>query len=721
MKNYFYIVFMLISMYVHAQPQWINYANDFIISDIEWEGNDLWVCTQGGLVKIDTITRRKETFQAWNSGLRGTGVTELEISHDGTKWIGGENGGLFKYDRGKWEQYYYINTGDTLVQIQELKLDADGNPWFFSNINGNCQGCRKLISYDGDKFLNHDTQIDKPGNGGWLRDLEINKSGDVWVSIVDRLVLYDGEKIIQEFDKSDLQLDSRESLSYIEIYENETLYLVISGYGDRQSYSRLLKYDGVSWKEEIKRINGTVIRFFQGDDGSLWVTTNDTRSNTRHYVSLKQGVWEYWTQDDIDSIPGAFNPPQLMNVDENGNWWVSSYSEIHNSKVFKLVHSSYSSYNTEIIPLSTNYYDHVVADCDNNIWALGNKDLSQFDGQNWTNLQKNQTGLHGAARSSMLNTSTCDIWISIYNNDVNSIDLVQYDGKEFIDHDIANYGIIDIDFGSDGSLYAATRRSGVCRYNQGNKTYYNENNSPINSFVFSVKVQKDGTMWASSYDKGVVKMDQNGWAVFDTSNSPIEQYTAYIFKDNLDQIWVGIDGGLAKYNGSDWDEYSLGLDQSEIMCMYQDQSGNYWLGTKKYGAIYWDGRDLTPYDVSNSNIGSNFVKDIYVDTINNDVWFVHSIGMSVLRDYEIVSTKENESGAKISIFPNPTSEKIKVQREKEGIQSQWSATLFDVSGNLIAIQSTMSDELTIDLPTQGVYVLHINDGQRSQNHKVVRY
>jgi len=131
MKKSITLLFLFISFSISSQPLWINYSNDGKINDMDLENDLLWVGTDGGLIKIDVQTGEKEIFQAWNSGLRGTGIGQVEIADDGTKWLGGVNGGLFKFDGTNWEHFYYINTGDTLIRILNLKLDPNGNPWLF--------------------------------------------------------------------------------------------------------------------------------------------------------------------------------------------------------------------------------------------------------------------------------------------------------------------------------------------------------------------------------------------------------------------------------------------------------------------------------------------------------------------------------------------------------------------------------------------------------------
>ncbi len=146
--------FLFLSQVLAAQPgQWLNYANDFIVWDIMPANDFVWVCTQGGVERIDRNTGQRKIYQPWNSGLRGIDVGAIATAPDGKMWVSGNQGGLFRFDGEEtWEQFYDITTGTPFVQILELEITPDGKLWFISNINGSCSGCTKVFHYNGANF-----------------------------------------------------------------------------------------------------------------------------------------------------------------------------------------------------------------------------------------------------------------------------------------------------------------------------------------------------------------------------------------------------------------------------------------------------------------------------------------------------------------------------------------------------------------------------------------
>ncbi len=632
MKRSITFLFLLISIGLYAQSSWINYANDGNIWDMELEDDLLWVGTGGGLIKINTQTGDKEIFQAWNSGLRGTGIREVEIADDGTKWIGGENGGLFKFDGINWEQFYYINTGDTLIQIVNLKLDPNGNPWFFSNVDGNCHGCKRLFNYDGNEFQNHDEPFLDYSFIGNLIDFDFINTEELWVAYDKNIGKYNGVEITESYDYTNSPLKEHERINQIEIDNQGNLWLNTTVTNTYDYDYRILKFDGTTWTVENEAFPGSAYKFFQDDNGNFWFDLyNSNGINTRSYASFDGTTWSYWLESDIPDLPGL-GEPILHMVDPQGNWWMASYSGYLEPKVYKIEGNSYSSYNTEIFPLCTNYYDNIVADCDNNVWVIGDDCLSKFDGQNWENIIGSQTGFAGSPWEAAIDPTNCDMWFALYSSGSEDTDIGRYDGSAFETFSVGNGSCLSVDVSNDGTVYVGTSQQGLAQYMNGNWFYFNESNSPLGNHVGSVKVLSDGTIWVASYGQGLARKVGTEWTIFDSSNSPIEGSVHEIHLDNNENVWVRSGAGLAKYDGSNWEIFSFGLEPSGVNCIAQDQLGNYWLGVPQ-GAMYWNGFDFIVFDVTNSNIGANYVRNIHIDSISGDIWFLHSAGVSVLTDF----------------------------------------------------------------------------------------
>ncbi len=72
MKNLVFLLITIIGIicYTNAQnPQWLNYTNGDNIYTLAEEGNDVWVGTNGGLVRFDKTTGIPTYFNNSNSSL----------------------------------------------------------------------------------------------------------------------------------------------------------------------------------------------------------------------------------------------------------------------------------------------------------------------------------------------------------------------------------------------------------------------------------------------------------------------------------------------------------------------------------------------------------------------------------------------------------------------------------------------------------------------------
>ena len=106
------ITILSITFSTNAQdPQWLNYTNGDCITALAEEGNNMWIGTTGGLVKLDKTTGIPTFYNSANSGLPGSTIRAIAIDESGTKWIGTAGGGLAKFDGTNWTIYNSSNSG----------------------------------------------------------------------------------------------------------------------------------------------------------------------------------------------------------------------------------------------------------------------------------------------------------------------------------------------------------------------------------------------------------------------------------------------------------------------------------------------------------------------------------------------------------------------------------------------------------------------------------
>ncbi len=114
---------------------WVHFssANSGLIGDqvrdiVEELPNKLWFVTPNGLSVFDG--QNWMSYTSRNSPLGSFIPTKMIIDSSGNKWIGTENGGIFKLDSfGMWTHFHQGNTGLPGNMIEDLEVDKRGTIW----------------------------------------------------------------------------------------------------------------------------------------------------------------------------------------------------------------------------------------------------------------------------------------------------------------------------------------------------------------------------------------------------------------------------------------------------------------------------------------------------------------------------------------------------------------------------------------------------------------
>jgi ligand-binding sensor domain-containing protein len=216
---------------------------------------------------------------------------------------------------------------------------------------------------------------------------------------------------------------------------------------------------------------------------------------------------------------------------------------------------------------------------------------------------------------------------------------------------------------------------GVFRYN--GKSFINMTSDVSSARFFSVLEDRKGNMWFGSIGSGVYHYDGMSFQNFTTKEGLPNNEITFIYEDKIGNIWLGVNGGVSRYdarlndgvgqgksfrnfmmNGDDMDEDRTGKTipdftrpPNEVNSIIEDKTGRFWFATRgntfvydgktfsvfthsgkpfinvrtmiedKKGNIWLGGNDgLWRYDgITFTNIDENFVGYIYEDKMGN-IW-----------------------------------------------------------------------------------------------------
>jgi hypothetical protein len=182
-------------------------------------------------------------------------------------------------------------------------------------------------------------------------------------------------------------------------------------------------------------------------------------------------------------------------------------------------------------------------------------------------------------------------------------------------------------------------------------------------------------------------------------NLPSNVVTTVCVDFNND-IWIGTDKGLVVYYNSSRIFNSNNIDAQPILIEFEEEierllgstaitkivldGGNRkWVATESAGVILFsnDGRqEVYNFNTSNSPLMSNFIRDIAINDITGEVFFVTERGLQSFRSDASVSDFEYSN---VQVFPNPFRPDFNGVVTIQGIAFESEVRVTDAAGNLV--------------------------------------
>ncbi len=599
-----------------SQFYWKNYANDFIIEDLIQIGDDMWIGSQGGLMKYNLSTGQKEIFQPWNSPLKGDEVTGMAKGLDGSLWIGVRYGGLFNYNNGLWTRYSnFLN--DDFTSVTNIIPRENGDVWFLVE-KGGCTICHRLFRLK-DRSIKEFTGYEI-NNDRTFHDYTFEGEDKIFLAQYGKVSIYSisQEKVITDF----------ESISFVPEDNNYKLSTDKNGNVILAGVLGMYKYEDEKW-----------LRINEFNAMSIFTKHKDNQGNL-YFQSYLGGEISFVKYDgtqttiiyanDLPLHPYTPFGPRLMSIDDNGHLWFSIYSSPLEPSIWKLKDNEWQPINTQIIPLSTNYLSKSISDCDNNIWFTGSYGVDIYkNNHTWQHIPLEYDNVF-SSEDIEVDPTTCGVWVTnVGNQKSNQTPGLVYieDGQvtEYL-HNHSNVYNVEVD--QMGDVFISSWGHGLGVYKNESWTWYNENNSPIKSIIYEMDLDEKGNLYIATQNQGLLKFDGFNFYTLGYGLAGASKcYYTYVDNDGL--VWLQTNNGLALFNGLDWINYSDIFPEETINSIKQDQKGNYWISTWNDGLYYWDKQTLINFDNENSGLRSRGLRNVDIDA-NGTLWVIESRGATTL-------------------------------------------------------------------------------------------
>ncbi len=617
------------SIIMGQTPEWITYTKGDKVTSLAEDGENIWLGTSRGLVKIEKETGTSTSYLTAASGFPLHSISCLAVDSSGNKWFGtgtmqtgyfygpyfvGE--GLVKYDGTNWIRYTMSDFPLPSDYITCIASDANGGIWI-----GTDQGLARLeevaesqsdslyvilpsvpvhcIVFDGGgcawigtswglvKFEDTTYTFFDSYNSGLLdndvRNLAVDCNGSVWTGATNRLEKFD-EMACTVFSISPSGLSN---ISCIGIDKSGNKWIASIEGG-------LAKFDGTDWTT------------FYPPASALWsrdVSCFIIDGEDRKWIGTGNGLLKFdgvgWSSV-IKTAPLPSNMVSSIAIDESGETWIGT----DDGGLASFDGINWSIYSTSNSHLSSDRIFCVVIDRDGSKLIGTPAGLTRLADTTWTDL----------------NTSLF-------------------------------YGAYCLAVDGNGGYWSLQLHS-LYRYDSSGYTIYNlPDLGPYDPPASCLAIGDDGKKWIGTHGGGLVEFDGSSWRVHPLPIAFPMDSMFCLAADKDGRVWTGTCSGLGMFDGADWTFYNTGnsgIPSNLVSCISIDDLGNKWVGTVDAGLAKFNGTDWVVFDMSNSGLPSNSILSIALDGIGNK-WIGTKGGLAVFKEGGVVPV--SDGGKRTVILP----------------------------------------------------------------------
>lgn len=238
-------------------------------------------------------------------------------------------------------------------------------------------------------------------------------------------------------------------------------------------------------------------------------------------------------------------------------------------------------------------------------------------------------------------------------------------------------------------------------------------------------VDKNNTKWIATQGTGVLGFNENANPRFKVVNSMSgdaeeSKQVMTIAVDKRGQLWIGTRSGLRILRSVDRfmtdpilnstniviEEDGLGqelLNRQFITKILVDGANNKWVGTGDQGVFLFsaNGQEtLLRFTKENSPLPSNSIKDIAINEVTGEVFFLTNQGIV---SYQGSATAARDDLSNVVIYPNPVRPEYQGTVKITGLIDNANIKITDISGNLVHETTSTGGTIEWDTTAFGKY------------------
>ena len=602
--------------------------------------------------KVNSQELNKDDFNfkqiSYDQGLPGPNLRKQFQDSKGIIWISVEARGVCRYNGHKFTLFLSEGPDPNSISsnfINDINEDNSGDVWFATENGLNCYD-RETRQFSVFKHVKGDS-TSLPDNIVYC----IKKSEDdkFWVGTENGLALFDIEtKKFKQYFHTQSDSGFQNTIQFIFQDSDSILWL-----GTKTGLVKfnIVKNSFKKWEKkglsDNEPVHNRILDIVKDEKGHLWLATH--RGLDRFNPQTESFIhWKYKNRNDLSDL-GQEGVNSLF-IDDRNRLWVGTYTkglviiDLNNEKYIRITRDDDLDF-----PLRSNHIRYIYEDRVGIIW-LGTK----FEGL-FKYYDKEGVFNKWPSGYSALQKLEHKYVISFYEDMNNHLWLgTKFDGLFFIDQEnnriinyqheidnvksIASNRVQSILKDSKNRLWLGTE-GGLDLFDENKKEFIHIGNIP----VYHIIEDHIGKIWFGTV-QGVYVLDEAKMILsrFDEEHEndffqceDIE--VIYLYQDSHNYIWFSTRlSSLYKYNPVNKTfhnfnkDYPLfgSLEGNLVRPVFEDSTGNVWIGTKAAGLIKYDFKEdkITRFSL-NDGMPSNFVLAIEQDLMGN-LWLGTHYGLS---------------------------------------------------------------------------------------------
>ncbi|MFH1197466.1 MAG: two-component regulator propeller domain-containing protein [bacterium] len=696
-KFSFILLLLIITTPAFSQHDgWQNYTDSRNVTGVVSDGNNWWIATTGGLIKINIADGTKTVFNHANSPLPSNNLTCIDINtYDGLSiWIGTVEG-IAVYNRQQaWELYNTDNTPLPSNQITCLDYHESNIVLIGTNVGAVLLSGSNWDVYDDVNFY-------------------INT---VYVESINSLYAAAGGNVFRSDGQIWINLSTPAGTRNITAMKKDgSINLWVSTWGEG-----ILSWDGYNWTE----YNTYNSPFQDNNFSSLDIDeSNNVWFGSGYYgvwVRMADGTWWIYQSPAYDTPSDLISRVLVINKNYVAAGCYDGFFTIDNSQKETL----FNEYDITNSPLEGNAISAVYINRNNAndkyISTVGK--IYEFSGNN-DYISSETPFSYNYPISDIITDQFGTVWVSTASG--GGISVKKIDG--WTEYNYFNSGISDANINCllweplsevHGMLWLGGEQAGLRSFDDSVWTAFPENPYGIQTTNISDMLLDDnGNIWITGWH--LEKF--NGTSTVGYFNELNQLITTCIAKEG-NTLWIGATpylsktGGITKFDGTDFTNYYTGnsdLPGNTITKIVIDNSGKKYVGTTEGLAIFDNPSNMAIYNRENSGLSENHITDLDIDA-NGNVWIgTESGGLAILGNVSITEIPQHdvitpEGFQLLQNYPNPFNPATTIQYSIPGVETGHAPSLQHVTLKIYDVLGREVTTLVNEIQNPGTYQFEFN-------------